>query len=284
MIKIFVGCAANDDDAESQAVLEWSLMKHASEPLEITWMKLSRDSESPFYCDPIGREGWRTELWATPFSGFRWAVPELCNFKGKAIYMDSDVIVLKDIAELWRQEFAPTKIVMAKGKTASWRYCVSFWDCERAKFHMMPLADLVRNPESHRSMVRLFRTHSNLVQPFHGNWNCLDGEDYDNLDDPEIKLIHYTAMRFQPQLRHARSRLAAEGRAHWFDGAPAVHWRADLIAMFDALLVEAGERGYPISKYCGDPLFGSYKKRSVAGVGTPSWVPPARLSGRGSAA
>ena len=65
-VRVFVGCAPNHEDAESQAVLEHSIRKHASLPVDITWMKLSRDPVSPF-------SGWNTELWPTPFSGFRWA-------------------------------------------------------------------------------------------------------------------------------------------------------------------------------------------------------------------
>lgn len=37
----------------------------------------------------------------TRFSKWRWVVPQLYGFKGKAIYLDSDQVVLADIAELW---------------------------------------------------------------------------------------------------------------------------------------------------------------------------------------
>ena len=271
-IRVYVGCAANGEDAESQAVLEWSLRKHASAPVEIVWMQLSRDPASPFYCDPGKALGWRTEQWATPFSGFRWAVPALAGFKGRAIYMDSDVILTADIAELWGQEFAPGKLVMAKGKTASWRYCVSLWDCARAPHWIPALAKLQRDPDSHRNCIRVFRTNPNIVQAFAGQWNCLDGEDFADLGDPEIKLIHYSAMRTQPQLERAVARLALEGRRHWFDGEPARHWREDLIALFEALLEEASAEGYAVERYTAGPLFGPYKKRAVGGVGAPTWA------------
>src|SRR5882762_6242859 len=116
--RIFVGCAANNEDLESQVVLEYSLRKHASIPVEITWMQLSRNPASPFYSDPEKGLGWRTKQWATPFSGFRWALSVLCEFEGRAIYMDSDFIVMSDIAALWYQEFSPGKIVIAKGARA----------------------------------------------------------------------------------------------------------------------------------------------------------------------
>ena len=50
------------------------------------------------------------------FSGFRWAIPEYCQFQGKAIYMDTDVIVLDDLALLWEHPIEANAIVAAKGK------------------------------------------------------------------------------------------------------------------------------------------------------------------------
>jgi hypothetical protein len=57
LIRIFVGCSANHDDLESQAVLEYTLRKHASQPLKITWMMQSHDPDSWFY---VGKGGWDT--------------------------------------------------------------------------------------------------------------------------------------------------------------------------------------------------------------------------------
>ena len=36
MIRIFVGCSANGEDAEAQAMLEYTLRRYASADLEIT--------------------------------------------------------------------------------------------------------------------------------------------------------------------------------------------------------------------------------------------------------
>ncbi len=261
-IRIFVGCAANGEDAESQAVLEYSIRRSASRPIEIVWMKLSRRPDSPFYSGGPG--GWDTSKWATPFSGFRWAIPSLCGFKGKAIYMDSDVIVMRDIAELWGQEFTPGKIVMGKGG-AGWRYCVSLWNCAAAAGHLLPFAVLRSQPDAHRKMTHLLTHRPDLRQPFRGNWNCLDGEKYASLDDPEIGAIHYTDMSTQPQLRRALPRLEACGKTHWYDGPIREHWRPDLVELFDRLLIEAANCGFTVADYLKDPEFGEYKKASMAG-------------------
>lgn len=270
MIRIFIGCAANHEDAESQAVLEYTLRKHASLPLDITWMKLSRDRNSPWFSDK--GEGWRTDAWATPFSGFRWAIPEICGFQGRAIYSDSDCIVQADIAELWNQKFKPGKVVMAKGGQESWRYCVSMWDCAAVKTHMMPLARLRSAVSAHQTMIRFFKGSHDLVQAFSGNWNCIDGENYARLDDPDIKVIHYSSEAHQPQLKFAVPRLRALGRRHWFDGEIKQHWRSDMLALFFSKLKEAEAVGYPVDRYTSDPIYGPYIKASQKNYQSHKWA------------
>jgi len=240
-IRVFVGCAPDGDDAESQAVLEYTLRRHASLPVEIVWMRLSRDPASPFH-------GWRTEAWATPFSGLRWAVPAHCGYEGRAIYMDSDVMVLADLADLWRQRFVPGKAVMAKGG-GSWRFCVSMWDCAAARDLLPRLDEIKSDPKAHSALCRRFAV-SLAVQAFDGDWNCLDGAGHADLEAGAVKALHYTSMPHQPHLRHADARLAAQGRRHWLARPRRPHWRPDLVALFDRLLAEAAASGFRAENYC----------------------------------
>ena len=256
MIRIFIGCAANNEDLESAAVLEWSIRKHTARPVFITWMQLSRDPYSPYYSD--GANGWQTQYWTTPFSGFRWAVPELCGFAGQAIYMDSDIIVRADIGELWDQPMPAGKVVIAKGGQ---RLCVCKWDCAAAKTAVPPLNKLRDDPHAHRSLMHWIAAHSELVAPFlGGDWNVLDLEPFD-LGSPRVKALHYTGIPTQPQLKHALPRLAREGGRHWFNGVARAHPRADLQRLFDRLLFEAQVNGYGIDRYRREP-FGQYNIRA----------------------
>src|SRR5688572_10060512 len=95
-IRIFIGAPASNEDLEAQSVIEWSIRKHTNRDLEITWLQASNDSSSPLF-------GWNMTEWTTPFSGYRWCVPELCDWRGTAIYLDVDIVVLANIAELWDQ-------------------------------------------------------------------------------------------------------------------------------------------------------------------------------------
>lgn len=254
-VRVFVGCAPNGEDAESQAVLEYTLRKHASLPVEITWMRLSRDPGSFWFSDGRGN-GWCTEDWATPFSGFRWAVPAACNFEGRAVYCDSDFIFMGDIAELWSQSFMPGKIVMRKAG-AHGRFCICLWDCAGAH-DLLPPLHLIRT--DHRCAARACAEF--LTQPFRGNWNCLDGEGLP-LDHPTIRAIHYTDMSCQPHLGYARARLAAAGQQHWYDGAARPHPRKDLQHLFDRLLAEAIAAGYTLDRYVPAQLYGPIAKREL---------------------
>lgn len=260
MIRIFVGCSPNHEDAESQAVLEWSIRKYASVPVEIEWMKLSRDPNSFWYSD--GKQGWQTSKWATPFSGFRWAIMERCNCEGKAIYMDSDVIVLADIAELWNQDIPDGKLALAKGG-GSWRYCVSLWDC--AALYPGTIAAVRGDPDSHGHMLMFLSSNPQLTSSFEGDWNCLDGQGHSNLLDGKLKALHYTDMSSQPHLRYAIPRLIAQGRKHWFNGTVRRHPRRDVEELFDLFFVEAATKGFTAERYMKEPLYGEINKASLTG-------------------
>jgi len=252
-IKVFVGCAPDGLDAESQAVFEWSLRKHATVPVEITWMIASLDPKSPF-------GAWDMRRWTTPFSGFRWAVPFLCGYQGRAVYSDSDVIWMADVKELHDQPLATGKALLAKGD-GSWRMCVSVWDCAAARDVVMPFPELRRDPDSHANMTARLK-RGTWVQPFKGQWNCLDGEGL-ALGDPRMKALHYTSIGTQLQLKHTLKRLEREGRRHWYDGKVEPHWRPELQELFDELLEEAAANGYGVDRYLGGPIYGYIAKRSL---------------------
>lgn len=257
MIRVFVGTPANNEDLECQAVLEASLRKHhPADDLSITWMMLSRDPNSFWYSDPQAqpRKGWNTRSWATPFSAMRWGIPAACNFEGRAIYMDSDMIAMADIGELWNQDFPSGKSVLAKGGQELIS-CVLLFDCAAVKKHLPPIDELKSVKGRYREVRRgLLPVAAN----YRGNWNCRDGERYSSIDDPDIKVLHYTQIPTQPNHRHARKRLAAEGKKHWYSGPDLPHPRPEINELFDRLLVEATAAGYPPERYRVSPEFGDY--------------------------
>lgn len=89
-------------------MLEYSIRKHASCDVAIHWM---RAGDPGFEISPTGKDGswrinrepgqaWPKHGWGTDFSNFRLAIAELAGFEGVHIYMDADMLVLGDVAEL----------------------------------------------------------------------------------------------------------------------------------------------------------------------------------------
>lgn len=261
-IRVFVGCSANDEDLESQLVLDYTLHKHTDRQVILTWMRFDADPCSPFYSNAVAEQGWNARVWATPFSGFRWAIPELCHFEGKAIYLDSDFIIQDDIGKLWDEEFKEGKIIIAKGSSANRRFCCSMWDCEAARPHVLPLITLMRDERQHQKMMHYFSSHPGLVQSFSsGDWNAMDTNLPTDLKREDIKAIHYTRMDVQPHLRYAVPRLKAQGKNHWYYGKVVRHEREDLIQLFDEVYFEALDNGYSLKHYVNPSPFGKYRFR-----------------------
>ena len=88
MFRIFIGWDSRE--AEVADILAYSLRKHASIPLDIRYLKIDElDFNRP-----------RDPLQSTEFTYTRFLVPYLCNYQGKALFMDCDMLALGDIAEL----------------------------------------------------------------------------------------------------------------------------------------------------------------------------------------
>ena len=256
-IKVFVGCDPNNCDLEQMMVLDYSIHKHTQQPVDIVWMQLSRDENSVWFSDPAKKLGWRTEKWATPFSGFRWAIPEYCGFEGRAIYMDADVVVLCDLAELWQHPMAAGAMVAGKGGQYNARLCTCVWDNVEAKKHLPALTDLQADADGHQKLMQKLKDQPQLVQAYQDTtYNCVDGED---LPVDAIKIMHYSDMGTQFSHEISFPRLQAEGMTHWFDGAVMPHPREDLTELFRRYHAEALAAGYLPENY-RHQAFGEFPK------------------------
>lgn len=248
-IRLFVGADGTNCDLESQMVLEYSVRKHASQPVEIVWMQQAADG--PW-------SGWKCASGRTPFSHFRWSLPSVCGYQGKAIYTDSDFVFLADISELWNQD-VPGVLLSKQPKKHIGKTCCLLFDCAKAKGHVPDLKALRKMAEPQGEMTKYFRAHPELSSGFDGNWNALDGDGL-AIGDPRMKAIHYTRMEHQFQLKYAIPRLKAEGRSHWYAGPVFQHPRPDLQALFDTLYAEAISAGYSVEQYRVDPFDGATRK------------------------
>jgi lipopolysaccharide biosynthesis glycosyltransferase len=88
MFRIFIGWDSRFP--EPADVLRYSILKHASIPVEVHYLKLS-ELELHRQHDPLA---------STEFTYSRFLVPHLCNFKGTALFLDNDMLCLGDIREI----------------------------------------------------------------------------------------------------------------------------------------------------------------------------------------
>ena len=90
-IQVYIGYDSNT--AVAYHVLSHSIHARATQPVSITPIKLSEIKK--IYNHPC-------EIFqSTEYSFSRFLVPYLNSFRGWALYMDCDMLVLKDIAKLW---------------------------------------------------------------------------------------------------------------------------------------------------------------------------------------
>ena len=92
MINVFIGYDSKEKVAFN--VLAYSILRNSTKPVSITPVYL------PNLRDDFVRE--RNNLSSTEFSFSRFIEPHLMNYKGWAVFMDCDQLMLGDIAELWR--------------------------------------------------------------------------------------------------------------------------------------------------------------------------------------
>jgi len=205
---IFIGSTPYGQDAEFQMALEYSIRKHASIPVMIYWMVADENPDSPW-------SGWDRSQWYTPFTGFRWAIPEVAAGMGldQAIFMDHDFIIQHDIAHLWNQPFQDGKLLMGKGGTSTGRFCIMKMNVPEILPYLPSLELMKKIPESAAICTNWFSGHFNrMCQQFKGTWNTIDGE---GLNHEDIYGYHFSDVRTQPHLATAIARMEKQGITHW---------------------------------------------------------------------
>ena len=92
MINIFIGYDSNEKMAFH--VLSESILRNSTEPVKIT----------PIFLKNIKNffERERNQISSTEFSFSRFIVPYLLNYQGWGLFMDCDMLMKADIAELWK--------------------------------------------------------------------------------------------------------------------------------------------------------------------------------------
>tara|TARA_B100000214_G_scaffold249461_1_gene183273 strand:+ start:321 stop:1058 length:738 start_codon:yes stop_codon:yes gene_type:complete len=232
-LKIFIGSSSNNEDSPIECVYEYTLRKNSSRDLDITWMRQTNNINSYWY-------GWSTSEWFTPFSGFRWGIAESCQFKGKALYTDVDMINFRDISEIFNLKmFNKPFAARLASRFKGFQPCFMLIDCERAKNFLAPKKQIMSDKSAHNKYMSKFLKKpwfwdSRFFAEIDPRWNCLDGE---SLELAEIFQLHFTNMSTQPWT------------PEWYKGEISTHPRKDILEVYFELLEEASAHGFKPSKY-----------------------------------
>lgn len=100
LIRVFVG--SDRSQMIGVKALEHSIKRFTRHPVEVT----------PMIDLPVRPPRDPKQDQRTGFSFSRFCIPKLCGYQGKAIYMDADMLVFRDISELWNLPFDGAKVLV----------------------------------------------------------------------------------------------------------------------------------------------------------------------------
>jgi lipopolysaccharide biosynthesis glycosyltransferase len=216
IIRIFVG-TSEYEDKWIEKILAYTLHQNTDRQLEITFMRPSMFPD------------WNTDGWGTPFTCFRYAIPELCGFQGRAIYMDCDQMNFRDIGMLydtylegcafgmcWDTLNMNPKDYAGTPLERGWfSDSVIVIDCERAKEYIAPIEEIAATTWGYKNVFSKkigspdrFAVEDRIIKRIDARWNSFDGyatdgeakdrDEQAEYDLDDIWHLHFTSLSSQP--------------------------------------------------------------------------------------
>ena len=193
MINIFIGY--DNKERVAYNVLSHSIIQNSTKPVAITPIALNNLK------DDFVRE--RNSLSSTEFSFSRFMIPHLMNYQGWALFMDCDMLMFEDIAELWRMrddskaiqvckhDYTPKTDTKFLGQVQT-KYPKKNWssfmlmNCKKCTTLTPDYVNKASGLELHQFK---WLESEELIGELPLEWNWLVGE-YDYKED--VKNVHYT--------------------------------------------------------------------------------------------
>jgi lipopolysaccharide biosynthesis glycosyltransferase len=201
-VKIFIG--SGEQSLLERKVLIHSIRKHTSRDLDIRVFNGTHNAIESTDIPPVPAPlplhlKYRS---LTEFSLYRYLIPELCDFQGRAIYLDSDMICFADIGELFDTpmedfDFLAKAEAYQENGNALWGPSVMLMDCSRVRFDLEQIySEIDRGvytyTEFSRFAKKFLAIHPFRIGKLDPKWNEFDRA------DSSTKLIHYTNLYTQP--------------------------------------------------------------------------------------
>jgi hypothetical protein len=184
-VRIFVGSA--ESELLAFRVLEHSIKRHTG--LDVEMRTIDNSLAPP---PPDARY-----LPFTNFSYGRFAIPKLAGYQGRAVYMDSDMIVFRDIEELWNTPFNGAKILVEKTNPATDREkvtAVMLMDCSALQWDPAEIVAGLGTKYDYDELMSMapLLAEGMMQDRLPVGWNALD------YFDDKTRLLHYTKVGTQP--------------------------------------------------------------------------------------
>ncbi|GAA6615440.1 glycosyl transferase [Scytonema sp. NUACC26] len=201
-VKVFIG--SGEASLLERKVSIYSLRKHTKRELDIyvfngTHNAIELNDSKPFPAPMSLRIKYQN---VTEFSLYRYLIPQICDYQGKAIYIDSDTICLTDIGQLFDTplqdfDFLVKKDAYTNNGADLWGLSVMLIDCEKCKFDLETISEEVAKDlytyTDFSCMSPAFLAHYPYkIGELNPQWNVFD------YYDQSTKLIHYTNLYTQP--------------------------------------------------------------------------------------
>lgn len=167
MLRVFIGW--DPRQPVSYSALCQSIIDNCSEPVAITPLVLPTL--------PIKRQG------LTPFTYSRFLVPWLCNYEGPALFLDVDIMVRGDLAELFKLYDERYAVMVSRNQLRFEWASVMLFNCAKCKI-LTP--EYVENADQLHGILWAEPEEIGDLPPA---WNHLVG--YDQLN-PAANLVHFT--------------------------------------------------------------------------------------------
>ena len=185
-VKVFV--AATASEYLPFKVLEYSIKSKASATTQV----ISLDEFSVNIPMPAHNKN-RAR---TPFSFQRFLIPKSCEYKGRAIYLDSDMLIFKDITNLWNRDFGDYNVLSAYSYEKDGRvpqYSVMLLNCSDLNWDIEKIVDMLDAGEISYEKLMYDFVLANPIPEIEEHWNSLE-----RYDEFKTSLLHYTDMKSQP--------------------------------------------------------------------------------------
>jgi lipopolysaccharide biosynthesis glycosyltransferase len=137
----------------------------------------------------------------TNFSFHRFAIPKLMGYKGRALYVDADMLVLRDIAELWNTPFNGAAVLCAASSDPGRRRQLSVmlldcanldWDVDKIITEGLDKGKFNYDELIYGLCIEPAERVKDALPP---EWNSLE-----KYEPGKTCLLHYTEMERQPWL------------------------------------------------------------------------------------